>query len=114
MPTFFGKTAKFIKSCRFVLNISSQPQSKHEPIILLSFCFQLHGLVSFEEEKTREVLKKHLNGPASAFTEVKDSYSESPEEIIQGLKTLSTKEFNQKFEEIMVSFFIMVYDAFIC
>ena len=59
-------------------------------------------------------MKKHLNAPASAFTEVKVSYSESQEEIIQGLKTLSTKEFNKKFEEMMVSFFIMVYDAFIC
>ena len=59
-------------------------------------------------------MKKHLNAPASVFTEVKVSYSESQEEIIQGLKTLSTKEFNKKFEEMMVSFFIMVYDAFIC
>ena len=74
----------------------------------------MHSLVSFEEEKTREVLKKHLNAPASVFTEMKVSYSESQEEIIQGLKTLSTKEFNKKFEEMMVSFFIMVYDAFIC
>ena len=45
---------------------------------------------------------------------MKDSYSESQEEIIQGLKTLSTKEFNQKFEEMMLSFFVMVYDTFIC
>ena len=59
-------------------------------------------------------MRKNLNPPALGFTEMKDSYSESQEEIIQGLKTLSTKEFNQKFEEMMVSFFVMVYDTFIC
>ena len=59
-------------------------------------------------------MRKNLNPPALVFTEMKDSYSESQEEIIQGLKTLSTKEFNQKFEEMMLSFFVMVYDTFIC
>lgn len=67
-------------------------------------------------------MKSYPNAPESAFAEVKGSYSEkvkgsyseSLEDVIQGLKLLPTKEFNKKFEEMMVSFFVIVYDVFIC
>ena len=83
------------------------------------FCFQFDKFGT-KKSKTKppKLTKKPPNGPQgpkSASTDVEDPCNEALEEEIRGLKTLRAKEFDKKFEKMLVSSFcIVTHGIFLC